>query len=249
MKTNVVYRGDCLAVMQEEIADGSIDMILCDLPYGVTRNKWDEVIPFDDLWKQYKRIIKPNGAILLFADGMFMARLMVSNPAMWRYNLVWKKGERVSGFLNANKMPLRNHEEICVFYKALPTYNPQFTEGIPLHGKGNAYLTKANTNNNYGSFQNLPDARKGTTQKYPKSVLDYDKPHPAIFPTQKPVELCKYLIRTYTNENEIVLDNCCGSGTTLLAARNTNRKYIGIELNDNNYHLTMSRLWQTARPA
>lgn len=139
MKTNVVYRGDCLAVMQEEIADGSIDMILCDLPYGVTRNKWDEVIPFDDLWKQYKRIIKPNGAILLFADGMFMAKLMVSNPAMWRYNLVWKKGERVSGFLNANKMPLRNHEEICVFYKALPTYNPQFTEGIPLHGKGNAY--------------------------------------------------------------------------------------------------------------
>ena len=116
MKTNVVYRGDCLAVMQEEIADGSIDMILCDLPYGVTRNKWDEVIPFDDLWKQYKRIIKPNGAILLFADGMFMARLMVSNPAMWRYNLVWKKGERVSGFLNANKMPLRNHEEISVPY-------------------------------------------------------------------------------------------------------------------------------------
>lgn len=256
---NTLILGDCIEAMKN-IKNGSIDMILCDLPYQVTKNKWDIIIPFDLLWEQYNRIIKENGAICLFCDGMFMAELMISNKKMWRYNLIWKKGNRVSGFLNANRMPLRNHEEIAVFYKKLPTYNPQFEEGIPLHGKGNAYLSKELTNNNYGKFNALADTRKGSTQKYPKSVflanyteeeiellaknqiLDFEKPHPAIFPTQKPVSLCEYLIKTYTNENEIVLDNCMGSGSTILAAINTNRKFIGIEKNKNNYIQSKNRI-------
>ena len=126
LEINKIYKEDCLVGMQK-IDDKSIDCIICDLPYGCTRNPYDVVIPFEPLWEQYNRIIKDNGAIILFAQGMFTARLMLSNEKMWRYNLIWKKGDRTSGFLNAKKMPLRNHEDICVFYKKLPTYNPQFT--------------------------------------------------------------------------------------------------------------------------
>ena len=158
---------------------------------------------------------------------MFTARLMLSNEKMWRYNLIWKKGGRTSGFLNAKRMPMRNHEDICVFYKKLPTYNPQMRIGKPLHGRGKG--VHKFTNNNYGKFHETEDSRAGCIEKYPISVLDFDRPHPPIHPTQKPVELVEYLIRTYTNEGDIVLDNCMGSGTTAIACLNTNRKYIGFE--------------------
>lgn len=211
---------------------------------GTTKNKWDVIIPFDQLWSEYKRIIKDNGAIALFAQGMFAAKLMLSNEKMYRYDIVWKKGERVSGFLDSKNRPLRNHELILVFHKKQPTYNPQFTEGIPLHGKGHAYLTKELTNNNYGKFNATDDLRKGTTKKYPKSVLNFERPHPPIHPTQKSVSLCEWLIRTYTNLGELVLDNTSGIGTTGIAAKNTDRKFILIEKKKEYYDMSVKFLSQ-----
>jgi site-specific DNA-methyltransferase (adenine-specific) len=226
---NKIYFGDCLSVMKN-INDKSINMILCDLPYGTTSNKKDKIIPFEPLWYNYNRIIKDNGCIVLFAQGIFMAKLIMSNEKMFKYDLIWKKGERTSGFLNAKKQPLRNHEHVLIFYKEPPTYNPQFTEGKPLHSKGKKYLEKEGINNNYGSYKTtLPETRAGSTQKYPKSILNFDRPHPSIHRTQKPVPLCEWLIKTYTNEGELILDNACGIGTTCVAAKNTNRYFIGIE--------------------
>lgn len=235
--------GDCLELMQN-IDDASIDMILCDLPYGVLNNKnknaqWDKKIPLDVLWEQYNRIIKSNGVIVLFASGMFTAELMMSNSSMWRYNLVWKKGNRISGFLNANKQPLRNHEDILVFYKNQPTYNPQMTFGKPVHTKGDG-IHKCNQNC-YG------DMKESNTQlsnlKYPISVLNFDKEHPQKYhPTQKPIELLKYLIKTYTNENDLVLDNCMGSGSTGVACKCLNRNFIGFELDPKYFEIAKSRI-------
>ena len=192
MEKNKLYLGDCLDIMPL-IPDGSIDMILCDMPFNQTQNKWDIIIPFDKLWEQYNRIIKQNGAIALFAQGLFSAQLIMSNPKMYRYDLIYKKGNRVSGFLNAKKQPMRNHEQILLFYKKQPTYNPQFTEdGEPLHSKGKKFKKKEGVNNNYGKYDTKFDSgRAGSTQKYPKSVLNFEKPHPPIHPTQKPVALCE----------------------------------------------------------
>ena len=166
-----LYCGNCLDIMKK-IPNKSIDMILCDLPYNVTRNKWDVLIPFDELWEQYNRVITDNGAIVLFAQGMFTSNLMQSNSRHWRYNLIWEK-DRPSGFLNAKRMPLRSHEDICVFYKKLPTYNPQMWEGNPLHGMGNKFKEGNLRNNNYGDFPshtNPSALRKGDTQKHPPSA-------------------------------------------------------------------------------
>ena len=233
-----LYNGDCLEVMKN-IPDKSVDMILCDLPYNVTRNKWDVLIPFDALWEQYNRIIKDNGTIVLFAQGMFTSDLMQSNRKHWRYNLIWEK-DRPSGFLNAKRMPLRNHEDICVFYKKSPTYNPQMWEGKPSHSVGKAKgENTCKNNNNYGNFAIVE--REGNL-KYPRSVLKFDRPHPPIHPTQKNVELCEWLVKTYTNENEVVLDNCMGSGTTGVACVNTNRKFIGIELDNNYFNIASKRI-------
>jgi site-specific DNA-methyltransferase (adenine-specific) len=221
------------------IPDGSIDMILCDLPYNMTKNHWDIIIPLDKLWQQYNRIIKENGAIVLFGQDKFSAKLMLSNEKMHKYNLIWKKGERTSGFLNAKKQPLRNHEDILIFYKKQPVYNPQFILGEKSHSRG----TKGKlVNNNYGKYDFMEGETKNGEWKYPKSILNFDRPHPPIHPTQKPVELCEWLIRTYTNENEIVLDNSVGIGTTCIAAKNTNRKYIGIELNKEYYNKALELL-------
>jgi site-specific DNA-methyltransferase (adenine-specific) len=246
MKIELIH-GDCLVEMKN-IPDKSIDMILCDLPYEVLNkgNKnvsWDRLLPFDQLWEQYNRIIKDNGAIILFAQGMFTAQLMMSNPNMWRYNLIWDK-ILTSGFLNAKRMPLRSHEDILVFYKSLPTYNPQMTIGEPLHSKGISYKNKEFTNNCYGDMKGVDDLRKGSTEKYPKSIVRFQKPHPscAVHPTQKSEELCEYLIKTYTNEGETVLDNCMGSGTTGVAAIKTNRNFIGIELNDEYFNIAEERI-------
>lgn len=225
-----IINDDCLTVMSQ-IPDKSIDLIICDLPYGITKNKYDCVIPFTPLWAQYKRIIKDRGAILLFGQGLFFHNLIESNKKMYRYDLVWDKG-LTTGFLNAKKMPLRQHEQIGVFYKRLPTYNPQFKEGQPSHGRGTAYLEKEHKNSNYGKFATVTDKRKGATQKYPTSILRFPKNHPSksSHPTQKSIDLLEYLIKTYSNEGDTVLDNCMGSGSTILAAVNTNRHYIGIEI-------------------
>ena len=233
---------DCLEGMKK-IPDKSVDMILCDLPYGVTQNKKDVVIPFVPLWEQYERIIKDNGAIVLFAQGLFYVDLVSSNRKLFRYDLIWDK-VLSSGFLNANRMPLRQHEQIAVFYKKLPTYNPQFTIGKPLHSKGKSYLQKELKNQNYGQFEATDDSRAGSTEKYPTSVLKFEKQHPStqIHPTQKSVSLSEYLIRTYTNEGETVLDNCMGSGTTAIAAINTNRNFIGFELDEKYYNTAVERI-------
>ena len=233
-----LYHGDCLIEMNK-INDKSVDMILCDLPYGTTQNKWDDVIPFDKMWKQYNRVIKDNGAIVLFCDGLFQAKLILSNEVNWKYNLVWNK-ILSTGFLNANRMPLRSHEEISVFYKNQCTYNPQMTKGEPLHGKGNnKNVEKFNC---YGRYNFVDNA--GNTDKFPVSILNFQKPHPSkgVHPTEKPVDLLKFLIKTYTNENETVLDNCMGSGSTGVACKFTNRNFIGIEKDDKYFEIAKQRI-------
>ena len=242
MENYQLINGDCLEEMKN-ISDKSIDMILCDLPYGTTKNKWDCIIPFDKLWEQYNRVIKDNGAIVLFGNGIFTAELIISNKKMWRYNLVWDK-VLPSGFLNAKKMPMRSHEDVCVFYKKLPTYNPQMWIGEECHSRGNVIGKSQkdfSRNTNYGDFSAVET--KGNL-KYPKSILTFSKPHPSIsiHPTQKPVELLEWLIKTYTNEGETVLDNCMGSGSTGVACVNTNRKFIGIELDQEYYKIAKDRI-------
>lgn len=228
LEKNKIYQGNCLEVMKQ-INDKSIDMILCDLPYGVTNNKKDIVIPFEGLWKQYERIIKDNGVIALFAQGIFYVDLVSSNRKLFRYDLVWDK-KLTSGFLNCNRQPLRQHEQIAIFYKKQPTYNPQFTNGLPSHSKGKCL--NEHKNNNYGKYAEVDNTSINNINKFPTSILEYQKVHPSksVHPTQKSTELSEYLIKTYTNKNELVLDNCMGSGTTAVACINTNRNYIGIEL-------------------
>lgn len=245
MENYQLINGDCLEEMKN-ISDKSIDMILCDLPYGTTKNKWDCIIPFDKLWGQYNRVIKDNGAIVLFGNGIFTAELIISNKKMWRYNLVWDK-VLPSGFLNAKKMPMRNHEDVCVFYKKLPTYNPQMWIGEECHSRGNVIGKSQkdfSRNTNYGDFSAVET--KGNL-KYPKSILTFSKPHPSIsiHPTQKPVELLEWLIKTYTNEGETVLDNCMGSGSTGVACVNTNRKFKGIELDKDYFIIAKDRINKT----
>lgn len=227
-----------------DIQDKSIDMILCDLPYGQTaRNKWDVIIPFYKLWEQYNRITYDRSPICLFANGMFTSELMVSNIKKWKYNLIWNK-VLPSGFLNSKKMPLRNHEDICIFYNKLPIYNPQMIKGEECHSKGKAIgklQEDFSRNTNYASLKAIDT--KGN-MKYPKSILEFQKPHPSIsvHPTQKPTELLSYLIKTYTNEEQTVLDNCMGSGSTGIACLKTNRNFIGIEKDDKYFEISVNRI-------
>ena len=235
-----LYHGDCLEVMKN-IEYGSVDLILCDLPYGITaRNKWDVVIPFDKLWEQYNRIIKGNGAIVLFGSGMFTSSLMQSNPKMWRYNLIWHK-TTPTGFLNANRMPLRAHEDIVVFYKSLPTYNPKKTTGHERKVSKAEHKINSKKTDDYGEHGL---ATYDSTERYPTSVLTFstDKQKAALHPTQKPIALLEWLIKTYTNEGEVVLDNCMGSGSTGVAALNTNRNFIGIELDEGYFKIAKKRI-------
>ena len=229
LEINKIYNQDCLEGMKL-LDDHSIDLICTDLPYGVTQNKSDIVIPFEPLWEQYERIIKENGAIVLFGQGMFYIDLVDSNRKLFRYDLVWDK-ILTTGFLNAKKMPLRQHEQIAVFYKKTPTYNPQFTVGKPLHSQGKACVGDEIVNNNYGKFDRNNNNRAGSTEKYPTSIIQIQKPHSskAKHRTAKPVELIEWIIKTYTNPGEIVLDSCVGSGTTAIAAMNTGRNWICFE--------------------
>lgn len=226
-------QGDCLELMKE-IPDKSIDMILCDLPYGTTRNKWDSVIPLNGLWEQYNRVIKENGAIVLFSQMPFSADLVHSNIKFFKYEWIWEKSVG-TGFLNAKKMPLKKHENILVFYKNKPIYNPQgliYKPRIVIRG-GTSFGSnygKAKTSN-YSEYTN-----------YPVDILKYNYDKEKLHPTQKPVKLLEYLIKTYTNENEIVLDNCMGSGSTGVACINTNRNFIGIELDSNYFEIAKERI-------
>lgn len=239
---SVLVQADCFDYF-DNIKDKSIDAIICDLPYGTTQNKDDIVLPLDKLWFQYERIIKDNGAIILFAQGLFFIDLVNSNRKLYRYDLVQDK-QLTTGFLNANRMPLRVHENIAVFYKKLPTYNPQFIEGKPLHSKGKSYLVKQHKNENYGKFEMTDDKRAGNTQKYPTSILSYQKPHPSIAQhrTEKSIDMLEQLVKTYTNEGELVLDNTMGSGTLPIACIKTNRRFIGIEKDEKYFNLTVNRI-------
>lgn len=230
LKENEIYNMDCIEGMKQ-IDDKSIDMIFVDLPYGVTaRNKWDNIIPFEEMWGQVERIIKDNGAILFFGQDKFSARLMMSNIKLHRYNIIWEKGIP-TGFLNANKQPLRVHEDIMVFYKNLPTYNPQKVKGKPCHTKGKALNQNTDDILNNANYNNYKVVETEGDMKCPVSVWHFKKVHPskAIHPTQKPLELCRYAIKTYSNEGDLVLDFCCGSGSIPLAAKLENRRYIGID--------------------
>lgn len=240
---------DCMQGMKR-IPDESIDMVLCDLPYGVLNrsNKsagWDEVIPPDLLWKEYTRIVKSNGAIVLFAQGMFTAQLMMSNVKMWRYNLIWQKGGRCTGFLNAKRMPLREHEDICVFYRRQPVYHPQMKQCAPHQRNHSRGHTMSVRNRCYGEF--APVQQISSDLKYPKSVLNFPKEHDKFYhPTQKPVALLEYLIRTYSSEGDTILDNCMGSGSTGVACINTQRRFIGFELNQDYYNIALQRCQDAA---
>ena len=241
MNEITLWNGDCLELMCN-ILDKSIDMILCDLPYGTTQNKWDSVIPFNLLWCQYRRIIKDNGAICLFGQGLFTANLICSNKEMYRYDLIWEK-TKAGGFLNARRMPLQAHENISVFYKKLPVYNPQMEAGKP-------YIKKAVTNGdgkNYGKFDRVGEIAVNEGTRFPRSVIKISNDnHKSLHPTQKPVELLEWLIRTYTNENETILDNRMGSGSTGVACVNTNRRFLGIELDNTYFESAKKRIEETA---
>ena len=230
-----IKRGDCLGLMKE-IPDKSIDMILCDLPYGTTKNKWDSVIPLNKLWKQYERIIKDNGAIVLFSQMPFSAELVHSNLKLFKYEWIWQK-DNGTGFLNAKKMPLKIHENILVFYKKLPLYNPQMRTGFkPYKCKQGRHST------NYGAYEQ-GHITESNGERYPIDIIKYKKDS-GLHPTQKPVELLEYLIKTYTNEGETVLDNCMGSGSTGIACINTNRNFIGYELDEHYFQIAKERLEQ-----
>ena len=229
--------GDCLELMKD-IPDESIDMILCDLPYGTTACKWDMVIPFDKLWTQYNRIIKDDGAIALFSQIPFTASLVNSNIKMFRYEWIWEK-DNGTGFLNANKMPLKIHENIEIFYKKTPVYNPQMRTGF----KPYKTFTGRKTTN-YGDFDRVETKSNG--ERYPIDIIKFKKDS-GLHPTQKPVALLEYLIKTYTNEGATVLDNCMGSGSTGVACINTDRNFIGIELDEKYFNIAKNRIEKSNR--
>ena len=227
-----LLHGDCLELMKD-VPDKSIDMILCDLPYGTTQNKWDSVIPFEPLWSQYRRLIKDNGAIVLFGAEPFSSALRMSNIKAYKYDWIWDK-RQVTGFLNAKKQPLRQHETISVFYKKQCVYNPQMFKGKP------QLKNTGGQSSNYGKYTYMPHV---SDIYYPKSILTF--PQQRIkggHPTQKPVPLLEYLIKTYTNEGNIVLDNCMGSGSTGVACVNLNRNFIGMELKQEYFDIAVERI-------
>jgi site-specific DNA-methyltransferase (adenine-specific) len=225
----------------KDIPDKSIDCIITDLPFGQTqRNKWDVMIPFEPLWEQYKRITKENAAIILFGNGMFTAELMMSNRKMWKYNLIWEKTQP-TGHLNAHRMPLRNHEDICIFYQKQPTYNPQKTTGhirkvSKAEHKKNCKMTTDYGEHGFTTYD--------STERYPKSVWKFakDTQKSALHPTQKSLALIEELVKTYSNESDLILDSCMGSGTTGVAALNLGRRFIGIELDENYFDIAEKRI-------
>ncbi len=231
-----IIKGNCLEVMKG-IPSGTIDLVLADPPYGTTQCKWDSVIDLDLMWAELKRIIKPRGAVILTAAQPFTSVLTCSNLKMFKYDLVWEK-PNATGFLNAKKMPLRAHESALVFYNKLPTFNPQMTHG---HERK---VSKRKTVNSECYGKALELAEYDSTSRYPRSVQKFssDKQKGSYHPTQKPVEFMEWLIKSYTNEGDVVLDFCMGSGTTGVAAKNLKRNFIGIELDDKYFEIAKNRL-------
>ncbi len=239
-----LYKGDCLELMQD-IPDGSIDMILADLPYGTTACKWDTIIPFEPLWEQYERVIKDNGAIVLFGSEPFTSVLVMSNPKMFRYCLYWIK-DKPSNFLMGKKQPLRYVEQLTVFYKKLCTYNPIMELREQKNKRKNKITSSLLKNEIIGINEKTEKYQErllsGTNDYiYPRNYQFFKNRTKGLHPTQKPVALCEYLIKTYTNEGETVLDNCMGSGTTGVACVNTNRNFIGMELDDKYFEIACQR--------
>lgn len=238
------WMGDCLEMMAD-IPDGSVDMVLCDLPYGTTQNKWDNVIPFEPLWKQYWCVCKPNAAVVLTAQCPFDKMLGASQIQHLRYEWIWQKSI-ATGFLSSPYQPLKKHENILVFYRAHGTYNPQKTFGNkPYKTKRGRTLSK-----NYGLLednnQTVTDAMDGS--RFPLSIQQFRSDKLKIHPTQKPVALFEYMIRTYTNEGGVVLDNTAGSGTTAIACQNTNRRWICIEQSQEYTNLALDRIRNNRKP-
>ena len=237
LSVNQIIHGDCLEVMPL-LPDKSIDMILCDLPYGTTACKWDVIIPFEPLWEQYERVIKDNGAIVLFGSEPFSSVLRVSNIKNYRYDWKWDKVKPSTG-LHAKIMPLKDYEDIMVFYKKKAIYNPQMKEA-------NIRIDKPRIANNGEAFggKEILRQHKNNGLSYPRAILRFSNANQnnRLHPTQKPVDLCEYLIKTYTNEGELVLDNCIGSGTTAIAALNTGRFFIGIEKEEKYVEIARKRI-------
>jgi len=236
---STLVNADCFDVFPF-IEDKSIDAIICDLPYGTTACKWDSILPLDKLWNEYERIIKPNGAIILNSSEPFTSVLICSNLKEFRYKWVWDKVNRYTGYANANKMPLKRHEDIVIFYKKLPTYNKQMIDGKPYK-----YTRKKNKEEHLGQ-NGLTDRIGGSVdgKRNPFDIISItgdNKKENGLHPTQKPVELMEYLVKTYTNEGDMVLDNCMGSGTTNLACIKLNRKSIGIEKEKQYYNVAVRR--------
>lgn len=232
MQLDTILNCDCLEGMKN-IPDRSIDAIICDLPYGTTRNQWDSVIPLDKLWAEYKRITKPNAAIVLFSQQPFTSALVMSNPKMFRYEWIWQK-DMGTGFLNAKKMPMKEHENVLVFYENLPTYNPIMKQGKPYRCKNGAL------SDNYGHREQVETINKG--ERYPTTIVKFDRDANKLHPTQKPVDLLRYLVRTYTNVGGVILDNCMGSGTTAIACIKEKRHFVGFELNEEYYKKALKRI-------
>ena len=238
IELNKIYNEDCLEGMKR-IPDKSVDMILCDLPYGTTACKWDTIIPFEPLWEQYERVIKDSGAIVLTGAQPFTSVLVMSNLKLFRQTLVWKKS-RPTNMMNAKKMFMKYHEDVVVFYKKLPTYNPEmevvdvYTKTQKLQDRSKGIFGKTGEKADY--------VHNNGGLKYPNSVLSIASENKRIHPTQKPVALFEYLIKTYTNEGETILDNCMGSGTTAIACMNTNRNFIGFELDETYFNLANERI-------
>ena len=234
-----LYNGDCLEIMDKLIEEGvKVDAIICDPPYGTTACKWDAVIPLEEMWDKLNKLIKPNGVVALFAQSPFDKVLGSSNLKNLRYEWIWEK-EQGTGNLNANKMPLKKHENILIFYNKSPLYNPQFTQGTPYEMKwkynDNEIFGKTGTKDGY--------ITKNNGKRYPTSIVKFNRELKNRYhPTQKPVKLLEYLIKTYTNENETVLDFTMGTGSTGVACMNTNRKFIGIELDKNYFNIASKRI-------
>ena len=234
-----LIHGDCLEEMAK-IPSGSVDMVLTDPPYGTTACKWDSIIPLEPMWEQLKRVIKPNGAIVMTASQPFTSALVCSNLKMFKYSLVWEKSQ-TTGFLNAWKMPLRAHEDIVVFYKKPPTYNPELTDKPIANVRSMTAQTKESTC--YGKYKLGSENRKCPANKsMPRSIFKFSNSQDRLHPTGKPVALMEYLIKTYTNEGETVLDFTMGSGTTGLACKNLNRSFIGIEKDDKYFKIAQDRV-------
>lgn len=232
-----IYEGDCLEIMSN-IADDKIDLLLVDLPYGTTNCKWDIILPFDKLWYHYNRIVKENGAMIFTATQPFTSLLINSNLKNFKYNLVWEKS-KATGYLNAKKQPMRAHEDICVFYRKQPVYNPIMREGNPYY-RGSAHRPT----DVYGKQKEVLVENK-TGLRHPRSVFYFktaESEGKVIHPTQKPVSLMEYLIKTFSNEGDTILDSCMGVGTTGIASIRTKRKFIGIEKDKNYFQLARKRI-------